>query len=91
MFPPQTLVSPRMTRAVLVPNPIVNSIMSSVQTGVYAIVPTRTIVPVSSRTSAVPTAVAGIMAINKLVTFTVALVAVATLTLVALISESCPR
>ena len=60
----------------------------STQPIVYPIVPARAIIPVSSRPPAVPAAVAGIMTINKLATLTVALVVVATLPLVALVSES---
>jgi hypothetical protein len=91
MFPPQTFVKSRMAPVVLVAETIVKSIMSSIYPIVYPIVPARTIIAVSSRPPAVPAAVAGIMAINKLSTLTVALVAVATLPFVALISESGPR
>ncbi|MDQ3665067.1 MAG: hypothetical protein M3410_00475 [Acidobacteriota bacterium] len=81
-----------MTPVVLIADTIVIAIMSSVQSVVYTIVAAAgTIIPVSSRPFAVPAAVAGIMAIYELATLTVAPVAVTTLPLVALISESCPR
>lgn len=80
-----------MTPAVLVAGTIVKSIMFPIQPIVCPIMPARTIIPILSRPLAIPAAIAGIMTIHKLGTLTVALVAVATLALVALISESGPR
>ncbi len=91
MFPPQTLVESRMTPVVLITEAIVEAIMSSLKLIVEAIAATRTIIPFASRPFAIPASVARIMAINKLATLTVALAVVATLPLVALISESGPR